>query len=261
MEVGVVTRWVQAMTGLSLWLVLASYGFAQPLLVRTMAQEGYLGKFNSGHISKPGICLEIIRAIESVDPLLKFTGLERKASMARIEADLDAGEIDIAWGLMRNARRVASFILSDIPLYTSAQVLVVRADDPVKVRDWDDVRKLGRSGIVVTAARSAQSEYLRGLGGLPLDDSSNSSIANLRKLLAGRGRFVYGTDFNMVEDIAAMGIQKEVKFLPVRFQVGGMHAAFSRKASPVIIARINAALKKLEASGELKKIRSHYLPV
>ncbi|SFN38733.1 glutamate/aspartate transport system substrate-binding protein [Formivibrio citricus] len=253
-------RLTQVIAG-ALFFVLAGLVSAQPLLVRTIAQEGYRGKFNGENPVKPGICLEIIRAIERIDPQLKFIGLERKGSMARIETDLEAGEIDVAWGLMKNERRMATFILSDTILYPSAQVLVVRADDPVVVNNWDDVRKLGRDGIVITAAKAAQPEYLKSLGGLIIDDNSNSSVANLRKLIAGRGRFVYGTDFNMVEDIAALGIQDQVKFLPIRFQVGGMHAAFSRKASPAIVKRINAALKKLDTSGELKRIRAHYLPV
>ncbi len=234
---------------------------AQSLQVRTIAQEGYRGKFNLDNSARPGICVEIIRAIERVDPQIRFSGLDRRASMARIEADLASGELDVAWGLIKNERRMASFILSDTALYQSAQVLVVRADDPIQINNWDDVRKQEQDGLVITAARSAQLEYLRRVGGLLVDDSSNSSVANLRKLVAGRGRFLFGTDFNMVEDIAAQGFESRLRILPVRFQVGGMYAVFSKKARPEIVERLNLALKKLEASGELKKIRARYLPV
>lgn len=235
--------------------------FAQPLQVRTIAQEGYRGKFNLDNSARPGICVEILRAVERIDPQIRFSGLDRRASMARIVADLEAGELDVVWGLIKNERRMASLIFSDTVLYQSAQVLVVRADDPIQIKSWDDVRQQGQDGLVITAARSAQSEYLRGMGGLLIDDNSNSSLANLRKLVAGRGRFLYGTDFNMVEDIAAQGFGARLRILPVRFQVGGMYAVFSRKTRPEIVERLNVALKKLEASGELKKIRSRYLPV
>ena len=68
------------------------------LYVKTISQDGFKAKYNLLNTSHPGICIEIMRAIERIDPDIKFIGLEHNASILRIENQLEQGEIDVFLG-------------------------------------------------------------------------------------------------------------------------------------------------------------------
>lgn len=243
---------------LGMLLVSGGVSFAAPLEVRTISQEGFSAKFNPENEQRPGIMIEIFRAIERIDPGVKFVGYKAKGSTVRVEEELQTGEIDVFFGLAKTSLRAARYHFVEPPLYTTHSVLAVRADDPVQIMSWDDVRALSENGIVLVVRGTSHAQYLWTQGGLLIDDQAVTTPANLRKLLAGRGRFFFGSDINVAEEIEALSVAAQVRILPVRFWETGIYAVFSRKASPAMVKRISDAIRKLDRSGELKKIRARY---
>ncbi|SFN11689.1 glutamate/aspartate transport system substrate-binding protein [Formivibrio citricus] len=231
---------------------------AAPMVVKTYSQEGFEAKYAPGSTQRPGICIEIMRAIEKLDPGVKFIGVDEMATTARVEEGLTHGQIDVFFGHIKTPDRAARFVFSGPYLYKINQVLVARKDDTVQVNDWDDVRKLGANGVVLAVKGIGQVDYLKSLGGIIVDDNSRLISANLKKLVAGRGRFYYGSENSVREAIEKLGMESQVRILPKRFQKEAIYVSFSRKAPPELVNRINEDLARLERNGELRKIRTRY---
>ncbi|WP_091191135.1 substrate-binding periplasmic protein [Formivibrio citricus] len=260
MLVGILLRRATGCVGAGLVFGLGSaMVFADPVKLRTFSQEAFFAKYNLTNPQRPGICIEIIRALEKLDPELKIVGLETKASTARIEAALAAGKIDVFFGLIKTKERAAHFVVAGDPLFNTAQLLVARKNDPIEVKDWDDVRKLGKDGVILVNEGTGQAFYLKKQGGLLIDDQGLTGLVNLKKLIMGRGRLFYVSDMYVAEDLALnKDLASSVKMLSPRFQKEGIYTMFSRKTPPELVNRIVENLKKLERSGEMKRIRARY---
>lgn len=246
-------------TGMLFMLLLGSeLAFAEPAKLRTFSQEAFFAKYNLENPQRPGICIEIIRAIEKQDPGLKITGLETKASTARIETALATGKIDVFFGLIKTPERAANFWVAEPPLFQTAQLLVARKDDTVNIQDWNDVRKLGKNGVVLVNEGTGQALYLKKQGGLLIDDHGLTGLVNLKKLIMGRGRLFYVSDMYVAEEIAVNNLAAKVKILSPLFQKEGIYVMFSKRTSPEWVNRIVDNIKKLERSGEMKRIRARY---
>ncbi|RZL28625.1 MAG: hypothetical protein EOP35_25940, partial [Rubrivivax sp.] len=96
---------------LRLWaLLLAFAGTAAaaqepPALVqlRTVQQAGAIVKYDpAGAPSRPGLCMEVLRAVEQVDPRLSFTDLERQVPLKRVERLLAEGAVDAFFCLLKS---------------------------------------------------------------------------------------------------------------------------------------------------------------
>lgn len=231
---------------------------AQVMQLRTFSQDAFAAKYNRGNSDRPGICVEIIRAVERIDPDMRFSGLDMKASTARIELALDRGQIDVFFGLIKTPERARRFVLAGAPLYSTSQVLVVRKDDPVAVSDWAAIRRLGRNGVILVNEGTGQARYLQEQGGLLIDDRGLTGHSNLQKLLLGRGRFYYVTDMYVSEELAAHHLADQVRILPLRFQREGLYIMFSKVVSPAVVGRVMDNVRKLERSGEMDRIRTRY---
>ena len=116
-----------------LWLLSLLPGLtaqAQELTLRTVQQSGSLVKYDpDGAPTRPGLCLEILRAVERVDPGLHFSGLEQQAPLKRVERLLDDGQLDAFFCLLKSPERERQWRYAPVPLYTIRHVVVQRADD------------------------------------------------------------------------------------------------------------------------------------
>lgn len=231
---------------------------AEQIHIKTVSQDGFTAKFNLENEQKPGLIIEILRAIEKIDPGIKFTGLETKATTARIESMLTDGAIDTFFGLAKTPERESMYNILDPPLYITFQCLVVRADDNVVVKSFDDIKKLGKEGVILVVPGTTQFNYLSTIDGLILDNGSKSAADNLQKLANNRGRFYYGSDINTFDEIENQGMQSKVKILPVRFQEAPICGVISKKAPANITQRLQADYQKLITSGEITKIYKKY---
>lgn len=89
--------------------------------IRTAAQDASEPKFvvlyESGKSAVGGICVDIMRAIERVDPTLKFVGDQTWQPLLRIEAGVSNGHLDACCGLLRTKPREAKYVYIDPPFF------------------------------------------------------------------------------------------------------------------------------------------------
>jgi ABC-type amino acid transport substrate-binding protein len=222
--------------------------------LRTAAQQSTAPKFVQVEGSAAGLCIDIHRAIEKTDPALRITGDQQWRPLPRLEAELRSGTLDIGCGLMRNREREAELAYADPALFSVSYHLVARADDPVEVQSWDDVRSLGDKGAILAIHGFGQVARLKELGGLTVDAGAVDATTNLRKLLAGRGRFYYHRSPGIATEIRKAGVDGKVRVLPVMMDSQRFYMVAGRHLPGSTLARLNRALAQLDASGELKRL-------
>lgn len=230
------------------------------VVLRTASQEGLRAKFDIGSRERPGVCIEIMQALQRLDPELHFTGIADSMSTARVEKELETGRLDVFFGFLKTPERLRRFQFADPPLFMQSSRVAVRSDDPVRVMSFDDIRALGLNGVILATQGTAHVSFLNKQGGLIVDDGARTSDANLRKLVMGRGRFYYQGDLNLGFDIQAYGYAGRVRMLPVTFNHEGQYVVFSRRVSAVVVARVARGLQELERRGELQAIYRRYAP-
>ncbi|OFZ29054.1 MAG: hypothetical protein A2622_13255 [Bdellovibrionales bacterium RIFCSPHIGHO2_01_FULL_40_29] len=225
--------------------------------LKTYAQDSALVKYNVADAAKPGICSEIIKKVESIDPDIKITGATEYAPLSRVEPMLESGQIDVFFCLLKSAERIKKYNYASIPLYTIKHVMAVRADDDVKISNYEDVRKLGKEGTVLvtfgsTLVKTAQAEKLT------VDDSAKTDEQNFSKLLDKRARFFYGQDMTLLTAIKNAKLEGKVKIIEANFKEEPLYLATSKKLSEDIFNKLQADLEKLKKSGDLDKISAKY---
>ncbi|MRV72383.1 transporter substrate-binding domain-containing protein [Duganella sp. FT92W] len=231
---------------------------ADSIELRTAAQQGTAPKFVAADGGAAGLCIDIHRAIEKNDPGLRITGDQQWRPLPRLEAELRSGTLDIGCGLMRNREREADLSYAEPALFSVTYHLVARADDPVDVASWEDVRNLGEKGAILAIHGFGQVARLRELGGLAIDSGATDATTNLRKLLAGRGRFYYHRSPGIGAEIRKAGLDGKVRVLPATMDTQRFYMVAGRHVPAGTVARLNRALAQLDASGELKRLFSKW---
>lgn len=231
--------------------------------IRTAAQEAsepkYIATLNpQGKMAIGGMCVDILRAIEKVEPELRFIGDQVWQPRARIDAALKIGNIDVICGVQRIARNTSQYQFAATPLFSVNYLLAVRVDDTVPVEDWDDIRKLGNEGIILALRGFGIVDILTQMGGLKIDDTATSSISNLKKLLAGRGRFYCHRSPGIGLAIRQAGLEDKIRLLSKPQLTEKFYMGMAKTMSPELVRKIGASLVLLERNGELKRIFERY---
>ncbi|WP_158590479.1 substrate-binding periplasmic protein [Noviherbaspirillum cavernae] len=241
---------------------LALAGAAQPASavtqLRTAAQEGTDPKYIAaapGGSAITGLCIDILRAIERVEPDVKFVGDQNWMPLARIEAELAAGAQDAAPCLVKNPERDARLVFIEPPLYQISFVLAARANDPIQVSGWPDVRNLGPDGVVLVMKSSGAINRVNKDGtGILFDAEAKTPELNLRKLAAGRGRFFYHRTPGLKREISRAGLDGKIRILAPAMEVTPAYLVLGRHVSKEVTDKVRRAVSQLHASGELARI-------
>jgi len=203
-----------------------------------------------------GICPDIMAAIERIEPRLHFVGYQRNSrSLSGIETGLDMGSLDAACGLVSSPRRLAIGQPVGKPLFFVRHYLAVRKDDPVTITSTADLARLG--DLVTTQRASVFTQRLREAG-VRVDDATDDNRVNLRKILAGHGRFAYVNDLTLRYLIREENLEDRVRVLPVILGDEPMYFWVGHKADPALAPLLGAALDRLKASGELDRIYARW---
>jgi glutamate/aspartate transport system substrate-binding protein len=229
---------------------------ASDLVLRVTGQESLPPKWiqKEGQPSS-GVCPDILAAITRVEPRIRFTGLEDIRSALVIEQNLRLGTADVACALVSTPLRRHIAIAITQPLYVSRQRLAAAADDTAQINSLDD---LARTNALVTTSRgAAYIDQLRARG-ITVDDSTGSNVTNLRKILAGHGRYFYMNELTLHWLIREQGMQGKVKLIPAILQEDSMFLWVSKKAPPQAAPLLAAAVRKLSDSGELARIDARW---
>jgi polar amino acid transport system substrate-binding protein len=205
-----------------------------------------------------GICVEIIQAIERVDPEIHFYGYQNFLPFKRLQKYLENGQLDIFVGLKETEERKEKYTFLDFPLYELNYVMVVRKEDDVEIDSFEDVLLLGKKEEILTVSGSAAGRFLHEQGVILVDDSAKSPTILLQMLVAERGQFVFYHDLGIQDAIRKEGLEQKVKMLAFSFATYSHSAAFSINTPVRIIEKVRVALDKLEKGGDLANIRRKY---
>lgn len=247
----------------AIWLVCLAVDAApmpavEVVQLRTAAQLASAPKFvqqgEGGGKQVRGLCVDINRAIERQDPGLQITGDQNSLPLTRIEAQMRSGDLDMACGLLRTSERESIYTYVDPGLFTVAYYLVARADDPVEISNWDDVRGLGEQGTILLIRGHGTVSRLKEVGGLRIDAGAGDSKTNLQKLIAGRGRFYYHRVPGIATEIHRAALEGKVRVLPTAMDTQRFHMMVGRHVAPETLDRLKTALTQLAGSGELKRL-------
>ena len=236
-------------------LTIAPSAPAAIVTLRVAAQEGTEPKFipsTNGRII--GLCIDVFRTIERIDPGLIFIGDQQWMPLPRTISELAGHQHDALCAVQRTPERAQQFLYLDTPLFTLNYMLLARADDPVTINSWDDVRKLGEQGVVLTNRGYTTAEMLEQLGGLQINSSASSPAINLQKLLAKRGRFFLHRGPGMQGFLQRAGVAGKVRVLPLVMFRTSTYMAMGNHVDPAVTARVRRALEQMEKTGELARL-------
>jgi ABC-type amino acid transport substrate-binding protein len=223
--------------------------------LRTAAQEGSEPKFIADGKDKiAGLCIDIMRAVEQIDPGLRFVGDQQWKPLIRVIAELANGTEDVGCAIQRTPDREKLFNFIGPALYTIDYHFLVRSDDDITVNNWDDVRKLGPSAVVLVNRGYAAGEILTAMGGFTVDASSPRAELNLHKLVAGRGRLYFHRGPGLHKLLQRTGTASQVKILPQIMYSAKLYFTASKQLDRKVSDRIANALFSLEKKGELERL-------
>lgn len=228
---------------------------ASDLVLRVTGQESLPPKWIQQDGQASGVCPDVLAAIARIEPRLRFTGLEDIRSVPVIEQNLRAGTTDVACALLSTPARHQIATIIEHPLYVTRQRLAAAADDPADIKSLDDLARL--KPLVNTSRGAAYVDLLRERG-IAVDDSTGSNLTNLRKVLAGHGRYFYMNELTLRWLIRENGLQQKVKLMPAVFKEEPVFLWVSKKAPRNAAPMISAAVKKLSDSGELARIYARW---
>lgn len=235
---------------------------AAEIVIRTAAQESsepkYIAIHHDGKAAIGGICVDIFRAIEKRFPVIQFRGDQTWMPRLRIDANFLENRIDAICGVQNIDRNTAQYKLLSTPLFTVDYLLAVRADDPIQIDSWDDIRALGDEGTILVIRGFGITDILQKMGGLKIDYGATSSISNLRKLLAGRGRFYCHRSPGIKTSIKHSGFSKEIRLLDSPKLSEKFYMGLRKNLPDSHVKMIEEALISLQKSGELKRIFNRY---
>lgn len=240
-----------------LWAVLGVPVLAAPAptTLRVVAQDGTEPKFIPAGIGRVvGLCVDLYRAIERVDPSLRFVGDQTWLPLLRAHFELAAHQHDALCAVLRTDERTRQYVFLEPPLFQLRYQLIARASDPAVIRHWDDVRQLGAQGVLLTNRGYITPIMLEQIGGLRIDDSAATPAANLDKLASGRGRFFLHRAPGIQGFIDRAGLAGKVKILPAVMATTNVYMAMGTHVEPAVRLRVQRAIEQLSRDGELERM-------
>lgn len=244
---------------------LATFALLCPLLaclpaggqtLRTVQQSNSMAKYAPGDGNRPGICMEILRAVEQVDPKLRFSGLEQQVPLRRVEIMLGQGDIDVFFCLLRSADREKQWRYLPVPLYRIQHVVAMRQDGGSEPRDLGALVEASRHKAVVVTRGTVLATTLREAGATVTEAASDFEA--LQMLTMGRTDHVYGQDLNLMRHLREFRSGEKLRIASTVFQSDHQYLALSRKVPAAVEQRLLQALQKLEREGKLKAISDKY---
>lgn len=208
-----------------------------------------------------GVCFDILTAVKVVDPEIKFVGANEVLPFKRLEKMLDDGELDIFFGFLRNKTREEKYQFVEVPLYTVKHVAAALKEDKILITGFDDFRRLGKNGRILTMAGAATGKYLEQQGGMEVMPMGQSMDHLIRLLLFKRGRFIYYHNLGLVYTVKEQKLTNKLRILPASFYDYHHWAACSKQTPKSTIIRVEAAIRRLIDDGTVQKIYDNYLSI
>ena len=227
------------------------------MTLRTVQQASSTVKYDpDGGPLKPGLCLEILRAVERQDPGLHFTGLDQQVPLKRVERLLADGLVDAFFCLLKSPEREKQWRYAPVPLYTIRHVVVQRADDPRNPESLAELAALSRSKPVLVMRGTALARRLLAANVAVAEVSSEREA--LQMLTLGRADAIYGQDINLQRHVTESKLGDKLKIGRTVFQEEPQFLALRADLPAAYEERLNQALRKLEKDGTLRQLTDKY---
>ncbi len=233
----------------------AAAGAPPAVVLKVVAQEGTEPKFIPAGIGRVvGLCVDLFRAIERVEPGVVFVGDQQWLPLLRAHSELASHQHDALCAVQHTDERARQYIFLDPPLFQLRYQLIARASDPAVINSWEDVRQLGPQAVILTNRGYTTPEMLTRLGGLKIDPSATSPLINLQKLVAGRGRFFLHRAPGMQGFIERAGVAGKVKIMPTVLATANVYMAMGTHVDPAVRLRVQRAIELLEKNGDMARL-------
>lgn len=242
-----------------LWLLIALLGpcaHAQELTLRTAQQSGSVVKYDPDNKLRPGLCLEILRAVERADPGLHFTGLEQHVPLKRVERLLAESLVDAFFCLLKSPERERQWRYAPVPLYTIRHVVVQRADDANHIDTLEQLAQASRRKRVLVMRGTAIARHLV-TASVAIAEVASEREA-LQMLTMGRADIIYGQDINLQRHIADHHMSDKLRLGRTVFQEEPQFLALRPDLPAAHEERLTQALRKLERDGVLRQLTDKY---
>lgn len=224
--------------------------------LRTVQQSGSIAKYAaSSDAPLPGICMEILRAVERVDPGLRFVGVESRAPLRRVERMLAQNEIDVFFCLLKSPERAQQWRYLPVPLYRIRHMVVQRIGAP-EITSLRDLVATGQQKPVLVTQGTLLAQTLARAH--VVTGEAPSEREALQMLLLGRTDAVYGQDVNLLRNLRESGLSDRLRLSPTVFQEDVQYATVSRQLPAEIEQRLTLALQTLDRDGQLRAIADRY---
>lgn len=230
---------------------------AQELTLRTVQQASSTVKYDpEGSPLKPGLCLEILRAVERQDPGLHFTGLDQQVPLKRVERLLADGLVDAFFCLLKSPEREKQWRYAPVPLYTIRHVVLQRANDPRTPDTLAELAAWSRRKPVLVMRGTALARRLLAADVTVAEVGSEREA--LQMLQLGRADAIYGQDINLQHHVTESKLGDKVKFGRTVFQEEPQWLALRADLPAAYEERLTQALRKLEKDGTLRQLAEKY---
>ncbi len=233
---------------------------AEPALwLRTAAQAGAPAKYaESGH-RRPGLCAELLQAVERSDPGLRFRGQDQFLPLRRVERMLGQQEIDVFFCLIRSAERQRQWDYLPVPLYRVRHRVVLRLEDRDEILGWPELRALSRRKPVLVAQGSVLAQTLA-QAQVSYSEAPRGDAEALRMLLLGRSDAVYAQDMALAPLLEQPEFAGRLRLAEAVLQEDEQWVAVARGLPPAPRQRLLRALQTLEREGGLRALAERYRP-
>ena len=229
----------------------------QELTLRTVQQSGSLVKYDSeGNPARPGLCLEILQAVEKADRGLHFAGLDQHMPLKRVERLLADGLVDVFFCLLKSPEREKQWRYAPVPLYVVRHVVAQRADDARQFNTLADLAAASRTTRVLVMRGTSLARHLT-VAGVAIAEVGSEREA-LQMLALGRADAIYGQDINLRRQVAEARLGDKVKLGRTVFQEEPQYLALRADLPVAHEERLTQALRKLERDGTLRQLAEKY---
>lgn len=246
-------RTVCGLTG----LLLPGAGRAQDVTLRTVQQASSIVKYDpEGGAQRPGLCMELLRAVERVDPGLRFTGLEQAVPLRRVERLLAEGQVDAFFCLLRSPERERQWRYVPVPLYGVRHMIAQRVDDGRQVETLADLATMSQIKPVLVTRGTVLARKLD-VAGVNLTEVGSEREA-LQMLTLGRTDAIYGQDVNLVRHIRDNRLGDRVRLGRAVFHEEAQYLVVRADLPGPVVERLTEALRRLERDGVLRQLQEKY---
>ncbi|KQW46494.1 hypothetical protein ASD88_08815 [Pelomonas sp. Root662] len=236
---------------------LAAAATAQELHLRTAQQSGSTVKYDpDGGAARPGLCMEVLRAVERLDPGLRFTGLNQQVPLKRVERLLAEGLVDAFFCLLKSPEREKQWRYAPVPLYTIRHVVLQRAEDARHFDALPDLAAASRDKRVLVMRGTALARRLVA-GGVSIAEVGSEREA-LQMLTLGRADAIYGQDINLLRHVNDNRLGDKLKFGRTVFHEEPQYLALRADLPAAHEERLTQALRRLERDGTLRQLAEKY---